>query len=269
MITDIAIVKCPLCKKITKVPRLYASALKGIKKIAVNHGDHFLIIGFDKYGVVRYYDVFKKLSSLASSESVKIKCPLCEKIENIEKKLTLDKFSIDHGDHALLIYKVGDKFEVEVISVIGQVYGLPKHNVVKKILRYISDSEFAYIIIEMIKNPNSRIIVPQSIYEDMKFILKKIFGVTGNIKIGYAKRAMNTISLGFIKSKINDVIDLSDEEAISLIQDTIELIISLRDSIIKIMKLYGLDEACKYLSQLRKTNLSLFKLINDIVKIRC
>jgi len=275
MITDIAIVKCPFCKRITRVPRLYAPSLKGIKKIAVNHDDHFLIIGFDKYGVVRYYDVFKKIEFVRIGDNIKIACPLCGRSEFIDKNITFDRFSIDHGGHVLLVYKVGvvykvgEKLEIEIINVVRQVYSVPRHNMIKKILRYISRKEFAYIIVEMIRNPNSDIIVPQNIYEDVKFVLKKIFGNASNIKVGYSKKTVNSIPLDFIESKISEVEDLSDEEAISLIQDTIELITSLKDSIVKIRKLYGINEACKYLFQLEKTNLSLFKLINDIVRIKC
>ncbi len=269
MITDIAIVKCPLCKRITKVPRLYAPGLKGIKKIAVNHGDHFLIIGFDKYGVVRYYDIFKKMVFTRNPNSISITCKVCGERVYIDNNISFDRFAIDHGDHVLLVYKVGSKLEVETIDVVKQVYGLPKHNIIKKILRHISREEFAYIILEFIKNPNSDILVPQNIYDDMKLILKNIFGRTSNIRVGYTRKILDSTPLDFISSKIREVEDLSDEEAISLLQDTIELITSLRDSIIKIRKLYGIDEACKYLHQLEKTNLSLFKLIKDIVKIKC
>lgn len=269
MITDIAIVKCPECGRLARIPRLYAPSLKGIKKVAVNHGNHFLVIGFDKYGVVRYFEIFQTLRQVPMISGVPLKCSSCGKTIIIPSAIRYGRFAVDHHDHVLLIYKAGNKYEMEVIDVVKQVLGIPKQNIIRKILKYTSRREMAYILAKIIMDPGKMILVPQNIYDEIKYLIKKLFGKSNNVRVGYIKEKINSIPLDFLETKISEVEDLSDEEAISLLQDTIELITSLRDSIIKIRKLYGIDEACRYLSQLEKTNSSLFKLVNSIIRIKC
>lgn len=270
MPSNLAVIRCPKCGRLVKIPRIYASGIGGAKKLAVRHEKHFLIIGFDRYGIVRYTDSFDILSEPSFSDVVTLTCPQCKRLIAISSDISYGKFAIDHQDHVVLIYKAGNKIEFEVIDVIEPLKGPPEVGLIRKILRNITPNELASILMFILKQPETKIFVPASIIDDVKKLIRKLFGISApNVEIGMPRVYPNEMTLDFFINKIEHVQHLSTEEAIEILRESFELISSLCDSITKIWRLYNIDEACKYLNQLKTSSKSLYNIVLELIRIKC
>jgi len=269
MIEDVATVKCPKCKQLVRVLRSYATGIEGIKKIAVRHIDHILVIGFDKYGVARNVYVYDLRENFEAGSPI-ANCPRCNKEISVSSSEHIDKFAVDHGDHVVVIFKVGKKFEITVIDKIEPFRGPPKVGIIRRIIRNIGKASLAGILLQVLLNPNDIIFAPASVEDDVRVFIKKLYGMDNpRIEIGLPRKSFDELMIEFFVRKIDLVEYLSSEEAIEILKESLELINSVRDSINTIKEIYGISEACKYMDKLKKTDRSLYMIISNLVALKC
>ena len=264
-----ATIKCPKCKRLISIPRSYAYSLGGVIKFAIDHEDHVLVVGFDRFGIIRYIDVFKKIKS-SSIGRLKAICPRCNKTIYIPDENFFDKFAILHDDHTVIIFKARNEVEIEVVNNIRSIIYPPEPNILKKLLRKINKDEIAAIIIKLIKNPDHPIRVSAHMEELIKVFIKKTLGISRlNIKYGMPEKITNEKVLKFLIKKMDEVENISSDEALEILRESIELVQTILDSLEKVKALYGIKEMCRYLQAVRSNNEDLYHLLTELIEVKC
>ncbi len=266
----VAIIICPKCGRTIILPRIYAPSIGEERRVAINHGDHAVIVGFDRFGVARSVSSIMLRTNNDKEGHEDLICPRCRGGLPMTNWGDVDRYAIDHGDHIVIVYRIGKEVDIEVIDKILPIRTPPRTSRLRKVIMNIGKEALASIILWMIKNPNREVKVPGNLHTDIKFFIEKLLNVRNpNIITGIPEIHENSKAIAFFIKKINYVENLSTLEAIQILKESIELIESIKESLIKIKRLYGREEACEYLNLLKESDQSLCYVIKEIITMKC
>ncbi len=171
---------CPVCGKEISSRDLPVPD-DTIKVIGLDHGDHLIVIKYDKFGVIRDYTVYNWVKS--SENGIEVECPLCGKKEKIEINETPIEFAFNHGDHVLLINVIGEDIIIPETIPLVTLKSKEEEISVEEILEKLGSDGLATVIVLGMSNSET-IRAPTGYKESIKILLEKIGLNNVNVKEG-------------------------------------------------------------------------------------
>jgi len=270
LIEDYVSLICPICQRPVRVVRIYAPSQPGLKLVGIKHDDHIVVIKFDKYGVARDINAYK----LIDPERVKAEhfaiCKRCKRSVPLLFGRGLREYAIDHDDHFVIIFLMGKTFVLQVIDKIPPIRIAPRLNIVARIRKEIGLKNLAMILYYAITEPNRVVNIPAIVEKDLKFLLREIFGwIPLRLRIGPLVELNWVEEADFFQRKILQVLGFSDKEALTVLKESVEMIINMTESFKRLLRKKGVNFVCDQLNYLKEKDPKLFALFQKLLGISC
>ncbi len=213
---------CPVCKK-PVVLNVETSDFQELRRIAIKHFDHILLIEYDMYATLRTLTTFK---SVNINEGRKIICPKCQRVEYIPILTEeLDRYAFDHGDHALLVYVIFGRIAYDIVDIIriGKPT-LPVKNIIRDIVEKVGSEYLASMLTEIIISGPKIIYADEEIFHKINElfnrirILRRIQIIRGKYKI------KEDLPLAYFKTVIEDIKNDPEYEALDKLNKQLDFV---------------------------------------------
>ncbi|MGQ4891451.1 MAG: hypothetical protein ACP6IP_03080 [Candidatus Njordarchaeia archaeon] len=155
--------KCGRLVRYKDLPKL----TKDVATVAIDHGDHFLLVKYDKYGIVRGADIYDKTHG-EGEIAVEVTCPRCGKKEKVYGNSLPFQLAIDHGEHALVINVIDVGLHLLDTYPIVKIVGRGIEEDVNWILNRLGVEKFASLLADLVLFEKKRVFVPKSIIQNVE-----------------------------------------------------------------------------------------------------
>ncbi|MGQ4892825.1 MAG: hypothetical protein ACP6IP_10120 [Candidatus Njordarchaeia archaeon] len=257
-----ASIKCPVCGATISYEDLPALE-EDIGLVAVDHGDHIVVVKYDANGFIRDFSVYP--TGVDNVGKTSEKCPVCGR--EILVPLVNDypsEFLYNHGDHVVVLYMFDtDLYTVNSIPLV-KAESLMKKTFITKLIRMIGVDRLSMILthvvlrdVEKVHAPKESILLIKNLFEelnihDIEIEPGEIDFLPADFYIFFKKIIENNMSNP-------DVLIDKIKSGIQLVEKISELILSMKKKLIYIDALKDLMDVLKrkklYLIVIRKLQL--------------
>lgn len=266
---DVVSLTCPICKRPVRVVRIYAPSHPGLKQVGVKHGDHVVVIKFDKYGVARDINGYKLIETTAKAEKT-VKCKRCGLSIPIIYGCGMTEYAVEHRDHFVIVFISGKFHFTQIIDKVPPVRVIPQISIISKINKEIGAKNLAMILYYALLGERREIYVPGTIKDTIYSLLKEIFG---NVSIKLKEGPLMSIewneAAGYFLKKILYVSSYSDKEAIAVLKESIDFIENTKEALRKFLNRMGKEYVCSQIITLAQHDPPLFSLLQKLLGISC
>ena len=189
---------CEVCGALVRYSDLPKIEKGNIRYVAVDHKDHFLVIKYDRFGVIRAADVYFRPPEIGKVV-IEVECPKCHVKERIPVKTFPSEFAVKHDDHILVVFAV-DK-ELTLLSTYDLIVMEESYlaNELSRIVKMIGIYRFTSLLAEMILFERKVVYVPQSLIPNFRRLLNYLGFKDTTIRPGFIS-LLDEKYLVFLKS---------------------------------------------------------------------
>ena len=233
---------CPICLKNVRI-RVKAADTGEIRRVAIRHLDHVIIVSYDDRGLVRSLDAIR--ISHQSCDMVD-RCPQCGKEicfsfpnENICEQ------AIVHSDHVVIIYSIRRRYFLEAIELVNEDKEEGYENIVSRICERTSIDYMAYILYKALIEEDKIIFVPKDIVDMLNDLFSKITELKRIVFLPSDTDIEYPTTTAFFKEVVKKLLKLSNQDVITRLNQTVLMLKKLVKMLAKSLREGKINMVCE------------------------
>ena len=213
---------CEACGALVKYSDL-PKPRSNIDYVAIDHKDHFLVIKYDKDGIIRAADVYYK-PPMIGKIVIEVECPRCGRKEKIPIKSYPSELAVRHDDHVLVVFAMDRGLNLTSVYDVVELEEVYLANELERIINLIGLHRFTSLLAEIILFERKVIYVPQTIANNFAQLLNYLGFKETKIVPGYIS-ILDDKYLTFFKSFLKSPESFKDLESLKRVMHMIKMLI--------------------------------------------